>query len=318
MRFLLNKDSLKELPFKNNILRSTIHPGEWLVKWKDERGYILVYKKKGKKAKTCILYVHGGGFDKNQPRDKDYEAMGYYLANYTEYDTYIPDYSLSTNRQFPIQINEIIYIAKKLSNLYDNIIIGGDSAGGTLAIQVAMVEPKLFYSGFLLSPWIDIDGKYTPSYFSRAWCEKNKSGDPIFKEPPIENIRNSKIEALKYLGKEQLFKNPLANPVLATPDMLDKLPPFLIFIGDDEVIRDGVLKMVGNAQEVNNNIYCYLYTGMWHDWLLYSQSSSKIKGKHALEILFKFCKFKFTNKSKEFLYTPSNYDLITANCNVIL
>ena len=53
----------------------------------------------------------------------------------------------------------------------------------------------------------------------------------------------------------------LANPVLATPDMHDKLPPFLIFIGDDEVIRD-VLKMVGNVQEVNNNIYCYLYTGM--------------------------------------------------------
>lgn len=56
MRFLLNKDSLKELPFKNNILRSTIHPGEWLVKWKDDRGYILVYKKKEKKLKL-VYYL---------------------------------------------------------------------------------------------------------------------------------------------------------------------------------------------------------------------------------------------------------------------
>ena len=318
MRHLLNTDSIKELPFKNSIERTTIHPGEWIEKWKDERGYILVYKKIGKTAKTCILFVHGGGFNKNQPRDKDYEAMGYYLANFTEFDVFIPDYALSTNDKFPTQIIEILKITKKLSNMYDNIIIGGDSAGGTIAIQVAMIEPKLFYSGFLLSPWIDIDGKYSPSYYSRAWCEKNKSGDPIFKEPPLKNLRDSKNIALKYLGKEDLFKNPLANPVLATPEMLEKLPPFIIFIGDDEVIRDGVLKLVGNAQTVNDNIYCYLYTGMWHDWLLYSQMSSKIKGNHALDILFNFCRFKFTKKNNKFSYNSNTFPVITANCNIIL
>ena len=43
-----------------------------------------------------------------------------------------------------------------------------------------MVEPKLFYSGFLLSPWIDIDENILHLIFQEHGV-KNKSGDPIFK-----------------------------------------------------------------------------------------------------------------------------------------
>ena len=319
MRFLLNKDSLKDLPFKNKIYRDTISAGEWIEKWRNDRGYVLKYSKnKNKKSKTCIIFIHGGGFDKNQPRDKDYEAMGYYLCNFTAFDTYLPDYTLAPDKQFPAQILEVISIANRLVEVYDDIIIGGDSAGGTIAIQAAILQPKLFYSGFLLSPWIDLDGKYTPSYYSRSWNEESKSGDPIYKSPPVENIKSSKKEALNYLGVDKLFENNLANPVLATPGMLKDLPPFLMFIGDDEVIRDGVLKLAGNAQTVNDNIFCYLYVGMWHDWLLYSQKNAKIKGPHALNILFEFCKTKIVDGKFDFAYQPKNEKVIVTNCNIII
>ena len=320
MRFILNKDSLKDIPFKNKIYKNTISPGQWIEKWRNDRGYVLEFSKyKVKKSNTCILFIHGGGFDKNQPRDKDYQTLGYYLSYYTEFDTFLPDYTLAPDKKFPDQILEVISIANKLSDIYENIIIGGDSAGGTIAIQAAILQPKLFYSGFLLSPWIDLDGKYTPSYYSRSWNPELKTGDPIFKLDPKENIKSSKKEALNYLGVSKLFENPLANPVLATPGMLKDLPPFLFFIGDEEVIRDGILKIVGNAQTVNNNIFCYLYVGKWHDWLLYYQKNFKVKESYAFQILFNFCKSKVNNNELNFTYSPKkNENVIVANCNIVI
>lgn len=314
-----NDDTKQALPFKDKINKTTIHPGVWIEQWKNDRGYVLAYSKyKTKKSKTCILFVHGGGFNKNQPRDPEYNALCYYLTHGTGYDTYCPDYTLAPNKRYPSQIVEILSIAEELSKTYKHIIIGGDSAGGTIALQTALVKPELFYSGFLLSAWIDLDGKYTHSYYTRAWNQRVKSGDPVFKEAPKKNIKDSKEEALNYLGEKELLDNPLANPILATTEMLAKLPPFIMFIGDNEVIRDGTLKLAGRAQKVHDSIFCYLYEGMWHDWLLYSQNTATVKGPHAQNVLIEFCKTKKRDNKMQFSYQPHNYEVTTVNCNIVI
>ena len=57
---------------------------------------------------------------------------------------------------------------------------------------------------------------------------------------------------------------------------------------------------------------------MWHDWLLYSQFSAKIKGPHALDILFKFFKTKVKNNIMKFNYNFTDDNVIMANCNIII
>ena len=310
-------NNVRRLPFKSKINRTTISPGEWIPKWRDERGYVLKYSKSDASSSTCILFAHGGGFTKDQPRSSSYDSFGYILAYHTGYDTYIPDYTLAPDKQYPAQIHELLEIALKLSKVHQHVIIGGDSSGGTMAIQMCLMKPKLFYSAFVISAWIDLECN-GPSYYSRAWNEKVKAGDPIFKDPPKKEIKDSREEALVYLGKKPLFKNPIANPINATQEMLRLLPPFLFLIGDSEIIRDGTLELAARAQEVNPNIFAFMYEGMWHDWVLYSQKSSKALGDHAIDTIATFCTSKTRGKSYDFLPPIDDKGPLTLVCNIII
>ena len=44
--------------------------------------------------------------------------------------------------------------------------------------------------------------------------------------------------ALEYLKYKKFLDDPIANPSLASNNMLQKLPPILIICGDEEVIRN--------------------------------------------------------------------------------
>ena len=313
----MHLNSVDGISFKSKIARTTIHPGEWIDEWKNDRGYILSYQKKSQRNKdTCILFVHGGGFSEDQPRTPSYDSFGYILTNGTSFDTYIPDYTLAPEKTFPYQLEQLLLIANKLSNSYKHIIIGGDSAGGTMALQMCLINPKLFYSAFVISAWVDLhcDGH---SYYSRAWNDKLKTGDPIFKDSPQKEIKDSRKEALTYLGKKSLFKHPIANPINATQDMLKKLPPFLFLIGDNEVIRDGTLHLAARAQQVNDNIFSFLYEGMWHDWVLYSQKTTKIMGTHGIDTIISFCNSQKRGNSYKFV-PINNSSTLTLNCNIII
>ena len=308
-------NNVNRLPFKSKIKRETIAPGLFIPKWRDERGYTLKYSKGNTKSSVCILFVHGGGFTEDQPRSGSYDSFGYMLTNQTNYDTYIPDYTLAPDKQFPTQIIELLQIAQLLKEKYSRIILGGDSAGGTIALQMLFAKPELFYSGFVISAWIDLDCN-NKSYYTRAWNEKTKSGDPIFKENPKKEIKDSRKEALKYLGKQSLFNDPIGNPIKATNTMLKKLPPCLFLIGDSEIIRDGTLKLAARAQQVNNNIFVCLYDNMWHDWPLYSQKSSKKYGVHAINTVTSFCKVQ--KRGNTFKFEIKDKEPLTLKCNIII
>lgn len=308
-------NTVNRLSFKSEINRETISPGKWLPKWRDERGYVLKYSKHKSRSKKCILFIHGGGFSHDQPRSGSYDSFGYILTHRSGYDTYIPDYTLSPDQQYPYQIHELFRIVQLLQERYDDILLGGDSAGGTIALQMALVEPKVFYSLFLISAWIDLhcDGD---SYYSRSWNSKTQTGDPIFKSTPKKEIKDSRQEALVYLGKKTLFKDSIANPINADSELLKNLPPTLFLIGDREVIRDGTLKLAARAQVVNSNIFACLYEHMWHDWVLYSQKSSKIYGEHGINTIISFCKSKKNNNKYNFKIKDK--EPLTLKCNLII
>ena len=310
-------NNVQRLPFKSKVDRTVVPPGEWVPKWRHDRGYVLKYSKSSAPSSTCILFAHGGGFTKDQPRSPSYDSFGYILSYRTGYDTYIPDYTLAPDKQYPSQIHELLEIARRLSKDYRRVIIGGDSAGGTMAIQMCLIEPQLFYSAFVVSAWIDLECN-GPSYYSRAWNEKVKAGDPVFKDPPKKEIKDSREEALLYLGKKSLFKDPVANPIHATQDMLRHLPPFLFLIGDSEIIRDGTLELAARAQEVNPNIFAFLYEGMWHDWVLYSQKSSGEHGDHGINTIAAFCTSGTRGATYNFVPPSDDKGPLTLACNIVI
>ena len=300
---LHTQQQLKKVDFSTkNIERTVLRDHSIIPTWRENRGYILKYHHK-KKSDTnkCILYVHGGGFTANQPRDDTYDTLCSILVHLTHFDVYCPDYTLAPDAVYPTQIKQVLALAEKLSKQYSKIIIGSDSAGGCIAMSSMFIAPTLFYNSFFMSPWLNLKND-SSSYLSREWCETKRTGDPIFKGSYKDVKKYSDTIALEYLKYKKYLDDPIANPSLASNNMLQKLPPVLIICGDKEVIRNDSVDFVAKAQEVNDNIHFSLYDDMWHDWPLYYQTASGDSGQQAYYQIAGFCKGLRHGKSFKYTY----------------
>jgi len=223
---------------------------------------------------SIVVYVFGGGFVAGSPRQ--YLPLTSQLAKSGCWVA-VPYYSLST--PYPTPMNQVLAVAKHLRSVYGKegnsdklrIMVGGDSAGGTIACGAALKAPELFDGLFLYSPWLDL-GSDLATYRSRAFAAAQNTGDPIFTTPAAVNMASSQKLALNYLGRKSQLRNPIANPIRAGPALLRKLPPVLIFVGDRETILGGSERFIAKLQEVGRvKDALQVYSGMWHVFPMYSQ-----------------------------------------------
>jgi acetyl esterase/lipase len=313
---LHTQEQIKRVDFPTkNIDKTIIHNTEIIPEWRENRGYILKFSnKKYQDNNKCILYVHGGGFTANQPKDNTYITLCAILVHLTKCDVYCPDYTLAPDASYPTQPNQIINLAKKLKGTYSKIILGSDSAGGCIAMTCLLSNSILFYSSFFISPYLNLKND-SESYKTRAWCEKTRTGDPIFYQSSKEVKKYSDKLALEYLKYKKYLNDPIANPFLATKTMIKKLPPLLIICGDNEILRNDSVEFCSKAQEVNDNVHFSLYDGMWHDWPLYYQTASKNLGEQSYYQIAGFCDGIRRGKTFKYKYQKSMRDV---KCNIFL
>lgn len=252
----------------------TMHvPG---IHWGKDRGYVNRVEPKNPSKTTCCLFVHGGGFVSGSP-DSSYRPFTAQLAKLSGLVFYVPDYTLVPDAQYPVQLDQVLSLARRVRKKYQNIVLMGDSAGGTIALSAALKAPQLFERCVFLSPWINLESP-TASYMPRQQLsETSMCGDPVFRGTANDVSRSSRTTAMQYLGHKELFRTAPANPAMATKAMLRSLPPSLFMVGDRETLRREVMDFVGQAQAVNKHIHGQLYDGMWHDWPMYSDGCGSIR-----------------------------------------
>ena len=249
------------------VIIETMHvPG---LHWGGDRGYVNRVTPKSASSTRCCLFVHGGGFTNGSP-NSSYRPFSAQLAKNSGLVFFVPDYTLVPDAQYPVQLDQVLSLARRIQKKYKNIVLMGDSAGGTIALSAALKEPQLFERCLFLSPWINLKSS-TLSYKPRQQRTRNGvCGDPVFRGTAREVATRSRENGLRYLGKASLERTAPANPAMATKAMLRSLPPSLFMVGDRETLRGEVMSFVGEAQTVNKHIYGQLYDGMWHDWPMYS------------------------------------------------
>ena len=106
--------------------------------------YLVFTPKTGQKIYPCLIYYHGGGYM--------LPAAPYHYRNAREYATkcdcivLVPDYPLAPKKKFPTQpkicyefYNCTLKNSKELNINPNQIIVGGDSSGGSLASIVCMM-----------------------------------------------------------------------------------------------------------------------------------------------------------------------------------
>ncbi len=206
---------------------------------------------KNSTADQVLLYLHGGGFVYGLT--PQHLQMGAYLGKKMGVRVLMVDYRTAPEFPFPAALEDCTTVYHWLLGqgvLPKNIVVAGDSAGGNLTITMLM---KLRDSGSplpaaaaCLSPVTDFSPKDNPAGFK----------DPLL---PAKAI---KFYTQAYLGNNDV-RNPLISPVFGS---LEGLPPLLVHAGEEEILREDAVRIVGLAKSAGVDARLEIYPRMWHVW----------------------------------------------------
>ena len=208
---------------------------------------------RGHDRKHAVLYCHGGGYTSGN--------LGYArvlsakLSYVTGYEVLSFEYRLAPEHPYPAAAEDAMkawdYLMYQGYGARD-VIIAGDSAGGNLALCLALklkeqkrMLPKAL---ILMSPWTDmtLSGK---SY------RENVDLDPMLTCDYIKAVRAA------YAGEREDYSVPELSPLFGD---LAGFPPVFIQVGSDEILQSDSVRL--RDRLVMAGVPCRLevWNGLWH------------------------------------------------------
>ena len=222
--------------------------GAWIIP-RDER------------RQGVILYLHGGGYACG---DLEY-AKGFASRLAVEYGmrTLCIEYRLAPENPYPAALDDALetyqYLLKKGYHP-EQIVLCGESAGGGLcyALCLRLVKENLPLPGgvIAISPWTDLT-------MSGQSYDANRHRDPSMSRELLEFYASA-------YTKEPL--DPYASPLFAD---LSGMPPSLIFVGDDEIMKSDSEEMHKLLLSAGCHSELIIAPERWHGYLLYGLSEDK-------------------------------------------
>ena len=210
---------------------------------------------KDERRQGVILYLHGGGYTCG---DLEYaKGFGSTLAVECGVKVFCAAYRLAPEAPFPAALEDCLTADQYLLDKgypAEHIVLCGESAGGGLCYALSM---KLREMGMVLpagiitiSPWTDLTA-------SGASYESNRDVDP-----------SMTVETLDYFASCYCDdrKDPYVSPLFGD---LTGMPPSLIFVGGDEIMRSDAESMYAKLLAFGCRAKLVVRPGRWHGYLLY-------------------------------------------------
>lgn len=206
-----------------------------------------------------IFHIHGGAFFLGSMNT--HRAFLTQVAARTQMQVLHLDYPLSPEAQFPEALDALFDVYAVLLDQgvqAKDIILSGDSCGANLALALALKiqqEQLPQVSGLvLMSPFLDLT-------LSSESLRYNRKHDALLS-----------IEALEtgidyYVPRSVDRADPLVSPFFAE---LKGLPPIHIQVGSKEILLDDAQRFKVKAEEAGLDVEFKLYTGMWHNFQMFS------------------------------------------------
>lgn len=223
-------------------------PAEWIIE-------------SGANPDKRIAFFHGGGFVAGNITSR--RPFASWLSKATGCSILLVDYRLAPEHPFPAAVDDAIssyrWMCRNGPNgekLATKTFIGGDSAGGCLALSILLglkgINGNYPNAVFTLSAFLDM-----------AVTGKSMSAladlDIIFKRSHIERF------AELYLAGQDPTE-PLASPLYGD---LSGLPPILMQVGDAELLLDDSIRFAEKAKKARVNVTLEVYPEMFHIWQMF-------------------------------------------------
>jgi acetyl esterase/lipase len=204
---------------------------------------------------TVLLYLHGGGYfgcsaESHRPITAFFALEGFRV--------FAPDYRLAPENRFPAAVEDAVASYRAILGAgypSQSIVVAGESAGGglTLSLMLALRSAgvPLPAAAALFSPWTDLAATGDSIRTNTDRCA-------MFSGPDVA------ASARYYLGDTDP-RNPLASPLYAD---FAGLPPLLIHVGADEVLRDDSTRLAERARAAGVSVQLKIWPVVPHAWQL--------------------------------------------------
>lgn len=225
-----------------------------------------------------IMYFHGGGwvlggFDTHERLIRE-------LSNGSKAAIVFVNYSRSPEAKYPIPLEEayaatkwIAQNGKALKLNTSRLVVAGDSAGGNIATSVALLAKErkgpsiifqlLFYPVTSLNFDTQSYQSYQEGYFltreAMRWFWYN------------------------YISDETNPKEPTVSPLQTPIEQLQGLPPTLLIVGENDVLRDEGEAYAHKLMQAGVTVTSTRYLGTIHDFVMLNPITDTPAARGAIE-----------------------------------
>ena len=182
---------------------------------------------------VAVLWIHGGGYVTGM-KEMVYMSRAVDLIKKYGATVVSPGYRLAWQKPYPAAVNDCYQVLEYMHERFETIMVGGESAGGGLAVAVCMMARDrgiLVDYQMPLYPMIsNIDTESSRDNHGRVW-----------------NTRRNHLGWRMYLRKDaKKAVSPYAAPAGQTD--YSGLPPCYTFVGDGEPFFSETLEYVKNLK----------------------------------------------------------------------
>lgn len=205
-----------------------------------------------------VLWLHGGGYAIGSPEEAAIMAQRFIAV--TPCVIVSPDYRLSPDAPYPAALEDsyasLLWLkdhARELGIRDNQLMVGGDSAGGGLAAALTHYardkgEVKIAFQ-MPLYPMLD----------DRQTCES-----AIDNDAPVWNSKSNDNAWKLYLGESCGSTDVSCYAAAARAADFSRLPPAATFVGDIEPFRDETIAYVENLKKAGVPVHFEIYPGAYH------------------------------------------------------
>ena len=214
----------------------------------------LLTKDKNPRLDKVILQLHGGGYVVKIKNIYYNTAVNYSEASHGM-SVLSPDYRVDSEAKYPGALEDAIASYQWLLDRGfkgEQIILGGDSAGGGLAIALTMYlrdhNMPLPCGIIAMSPWTDLT-------LSGESYKLNFELDPLF-----GNSNETLLYESEYAGDHDK-KDPYISPIYGN---FRDFPPMLIQVGSTEMLLSDSVTAASMADIAGVDVRLSIYDDMFH------------------------------------------------------
>lgn len=251
----LRANFIEEDRSKSDINKKFNYPDHFQVERIDLENFSMEYLTwKDSESDKVVLQLHGGGYV-TALRNSYRTMAGLYSEVSKGASVLTIDYRIAPEHPFPAALDDALCAYNWLLDkgyTEERIVLGGDSAGGGLAMAMCHYFKdngmKMPLGIVAMSPWTDLTAS-GPSYV------ENREIDPIF------GHQNDIFDNDSPYVADDSPTNPYISPLFGD---FTGFPPMLIQVGTDEMLFSDSEAVAKKAKEAGVKVKFTIYEGMFH------------------------------------------------------